>query len=108
MGGNWPGAEETLTGQREDESQGRAGKGRGSAHAHVHSVQATEPKRQHWLWCPLRPRQDARRKPMLPPPELTWNMHTTRLHCMGRPQLTEDHLDCFKILAAHLWVVFGF
>lgn len=79
LGGNWPGAEETLTTQREDESHGRPGKGRGSAHAHVHSVQAvaTEPKRQHWLWCPLRPRQDARRKPVLPPPELTWNMHTT-------------------------------
>lgn len=31
---------------------------------------ATEPKRQHWLWCSLKPRQDARRKPVLPQPEL--------------------------------------
>lgn len=28
LGGKWPGAEETLTTQREDESQGRLGRGR--------------------------------------------------------------------------------
>lgn len=66
-GGKWPRNEEALTTRKECESHGRA---EGGVRVHMNTVTA-KPRRQHWLLCPLRSRQDAGRKPVLPPPELS-------------------------------------